>query len=218
MTNPIVIVGAGNHGRGVVDILDNAEATNNIAGYLDDTKAVAEIVLGHPVLGGLSAIRDRAFVVDHAWFVAVGDNRSRSDLCRRLADAGACFVSAIHPSAQISRRATLGRSLYVGACANVLACVAVGDWAHISAHTFIGVDGRVHEGAYLGPGAVLAAGTSVGARSFLGAGTTLSNDASVGADCVVGANSLVRGHLPDGTTAYGVPARPAPLRQRPFKR
>jgi sugar O-acyltransferase (sialic acid O-acetyltransferase NeuD family) len=218
MTNPIVIVGAGSHGRGVADVLGGIEPLHVVAGFLDDTKPVGEIILDHPVLGGFAAMRDRAFVANHGWIVAIGDNLIRSNLCRALADAGATFVNVIHPSAQISRSATLGRGLYVGACAAMATGAIVGDWALIGAHTFIGVDARIGEAAFIGHAAIISAGTSVGARSFLGSGTILSIDASVGADCVVGASSLVTSDLPDGTTAYGVPARPAPLKRQPLRR
>ena len=216
MTSPIVIVGAGRHGGGVADILDSQEVT--VAGYLDDTKSKGVIVLGHPVLDGFSAMRDRAFVIDHSWFVAIGDNHIRSELCRALANEGASFVSVIHSSAQISRRATLGRGLYVGACATVPTGSIIGDWALIGAHAYLGLDGRVGDAAFIGHGSILAGGASVGARSFLGSGTILSNDASVGDDCIIGASSLVMGHFPNGTTAFGIPARPAPLRRQPFRR
>lgn len=53
----------------------------------------------------------------------------------------------------------------------------------------------------------------VGAGSWLGAKATLARGARVGAHCIVGANSVVVGHVPDGSLASGVPAtvRPLPL-------
>jgi sugar O-acyltransferase (sialic acid O-acetyltransferase NeuD family) len=174
--------------------------------------------LGYPVLGQFSAMRDQAFVRSHAWFVAIGDNSIRCDLCHALADMGASFANVIHPSAQISRRATLGRGLYIGPCAVASMGSILGDWVIMGAQAYLGVEGCVGNGAFLGHGTILSGGTSIGARSFLGSGTIVSNDASVGDDCVVGASSLVIGTLPDATTAYGVPAKPAPLRRQPFRR
>jgi sugar O-acyltransferase (sialic acid O-acetyltransferase NeuD family) len=218
MNNPIVIVGAGRQGRNIAETLENAEATAPVAGFLDDTKPAGSTILGVRVLAGFSAMHDKTFVHDHGWIVAIGDNLVRSELCRALADAGATFVSAVHPTAQLSRTAALGRGVFVGPLCSVGTGSTIGDWAVLEGHTRIGVDVRVAEGAFFGPGVILTGGSSVGARSFLGAGTTLCNDVSVGADCVVGANSLVTRDLPDGATACGTPARPARLNRRPFKR
>ncbi len=217
MTKPIVIVGAGRHARAAADIFSLMDPST-VAGYLDDTRSVGEIVTGYPVLDGFKVMRDRAFVLDHTWHVGIGDNIHRRELYRVLADAGASLVSAIHQRAQVSRSATLGRGVYIGCFVNIGADAVICDWALVSGNTFVGVDGYVGEAAFVGAGSRILAGTSLGARSFLGAGTTLSNDASVGDDCVIGANSFVRGHLPNGTTAYGAPARPAPLKRQPFRR
>jgi sugar O-acyltransferase (sialic acid O-acetyltransferase NeuD family) len=215
MTFPIVVVGAGRHGRGSADILESQGLS--VAGYVDDTRPKGEMVSGFPVLGGFAQMRDPAFVRDHSWFVAIGDNETRKNLCRALADAGANFANVVHPLASVSRRATLGRGLYFGACTTVQTGAHIGDWVLFGAHVYVGVDGRIGEAAFIGHGVIISAGTSIGAGTFLGSGVTLSNNASVGIDCVVGANSLVMRSMPDDTTAYGVPARPAPLKRKPFK-
>lgn len=79
------------------------------------------------------------------------------------------------------------------------------------------MDVRIGEAAFIGPGVVIAGGVAIGARTFLGAGVTVSNEVTIGADCVVGAHSLVLRDLPDGSTAYGTLARPAPLNRQPLK-
>ena len=191
------------------------EAVGPIAGFLDDTKAVGEIVNGHPVLAGFEKIRDPMFVRDHMWFVAIGDNAPRSKVFRELADRGAEFVNVIHSTAFVSRTAVLGRGVFVGNLTVVNPNSIIGDCAVLDGHTRVGMDIRIGEGAFLGPGVIIAGGVSIGARTFLGAGVTVSNEVTIGADCVVGAHSLVLRDLPDGSAAYGTPARPAPLNRQP---
>jgi acetyltransferase EpsM len=215
---PVVIVGAGRQGRIIAETLEGVEAVGPLAGFLDDTKAIGEKVLGHPVLNGFAAIRDPQFVLDHAWIVAIGDNLTRRDLYRALVGADAAVVSAIHPTACVSRAAILGRGLFIGPLSSVGPGSKIGDWSVLEAHVRVGVDVHLGEAAFLGPGTMITGGSSVGAHSFLGAGTIINNNRSVGADCIVGANSVVTRDLPDGTSAYGAPARSAPLNHRPFNR
>jgi UDP-N-acetylbacillosamine N-acetyltransferase len=118
-------------------------------------------------------------------------NLIREDLCRTLAEAGATMFNAVHPTAQISRAATLGRGLYIGPFSSVGPGSTIGDWATLEGHGRIGGDVRICEAAFLGPGVMVTGGSLIGARSFLGAGTIVSNNVTVGADCVVGANSTV---------------------------
>jgi sugar O-acyltransferase (sialic acid O-acetyltransferase NeuD family) len=218
MNKPIVIVGAGRHGRLVAETLEKHEAPHPIAGFLDDTKPVNEDVIGYPVLAGFAAMRDPAFVRDHTWFVAIGDNTIRTNLCRTLADGGADFLNVIHPNADISRTATIGRGVFLSGFNKVGSRTRVGDWVVLGAYTCLGLDISIGEGAFSGPGVIVVGGVSIGARSFLGAGAVVSNEVSIGADCVVGANSLVLRDLPDGVTAHGIPARAAPLKRRPLQR
>jgi sugar O-acyltransferase (sialic acid O-acetyltransferase NeuD family) len=218
MSKPVVIVGAGRQGRLVAETWEKGEAPDPVAGFLDDTKAVNEDVIGYPVLAGFAAMHNPSFVRDHAWFVAIGDNTIRTNLCRTLADAGADFVNVIHPDADISRTATLGRGVFLSGLNKIGSRTRVGDWVILGAYTCLGLDISIREGMFAGPGVFVAGGGSVGARSFLGAGTIVSNEVSIGADCVVGAKSLVLRDLPDGTTAYGIPARAAPLKRQPLQR
>lgn len=218
MGKPVVIVGAGRHGRLVAETLEKRGTADPVAGYLDDTKPANEIIDGYPVLAGFAAMRDPAFVRDHAWFVAIGDNSARTDLSQALADAGADFVNVVHPNVDISRTTTLGRGVFLSGFNKIGSRSAIGDWVILGAYTCIGLDVSIGEGVFTGPGVIVTGGSSIGARSFLGAGAIISNDVSVGADCVVGAKSLVLRDLPDRTTAYGIPARAAPLKQQPLRR
>ena len=56
-------------------------------------------------------------------------------------------------------------------------------------------------------GVVEIAPVSIGSRVWIGAKATVLRGARIGDDVVVGANAVVRGRLPAGVVAVGVPAR-----------
>lgn len=48
---------------------------------------------------------------------------------------------------------------------------------------------------------------SVGENSFIGARTLLLPNTSIGKDCIIGAGSVVKGSIPDGSVVVGNPAK-----------
>ena len=207
MTKEVVIVGAGRQGRNVLEILRFDSNQYPVAGFIDDTKTVGEMILGCPVLGGFDQMADPAFVACHDWFVALGDSPVRQQIGRRLKRTGATVVNVTHPTAQISRYCQMGSGVYVAAFASIYSCSRVEDWALLEACSVVGSDTFVGDAAFLGPACVLTGGSAVGALSFLGAGTVVLNNIRIGSACVIGANALVVKDIPDGVRAQGVPAR-----------
>lgn len=204
---PVVIVGAGRHGRNVFGILSKAEGGHAVAGFIDDTKPVGEAVIGCHVLGGFELMDDPGFVSDHAWFVALGDARIRCEIGERLLAAGASIINVVHPSADVSEYSEIGVGVFVAHFTWIGSLSRIEDWALIEGYAHIGCDVDVGRAAFIGPACVLTGGVKVGEYSFLGTGAVVSNEITVGANCVVGANSAVVRDIPDGSRAQGLPAR-----------
>lgn len=55
--------------------------------------------------------------------------------------------------------------------------------------------------------AVVTAPIRIGRGTWLGDGVSVLRGADIGAHCTIGANSVVRGHIPDYSVAVGAPAR-----------
>lgn len=72
-----------------------------------------------------------------------------------------------------------------------------------STHYFTTPDVAFHHN--IKPGEV-----TIGRNSWLGSKSTITRGSRIGAYCIVGANSLVKGEVPDGHVAVGVPAQLRP--------
>jgi acetyltransferase-like isoleucine patch superfamily enzyme len=97
----------------------------------------------------------------------------------------------------------------------------IGDGVKIHSNCYIAQYSEIEDGAFLAPGvsfandifpgdpvsAELMLGPSIGAGAQLGVNVTVLPFVRVGAGCVVGSGSVVTRDLPDGTLAYGNPAR-----------
>ena len=128
-----VIIGAGGHGKVVLDIL-RAGGRYEPVGFLDADPALAGTMVGGlPVLGAanlLPKLRQQQKV--RAAIVAIGDNRTRARYAQLLREQGFELITAVHPSAVVSPTARLGADVVVAAGAVICTEAVVGNSAIIN--------------------------------------------------------------------------------------
>jgi UDP-perosamine 4-acetyltransferase len=203
----VVIIGAGGHGKVVLDILRAAGRYEPI-GFVDaDTRLAGTTVGGLPVLGPTNVlprlIQQR---VRHA-IIAIGDNRTRHRYMTLLEAEGFALASAIHPTAFVSPTATLGRNVAVGPHASVITEARIGDGTIVNTGAIVEHECEVREAVHVAPGAVLAGRVRVGAFAFVGIGAQVIQCMAVGEGATVGAGAVVIADVSPGATVVGVPAR-----------
>jgi UDP-perosamine 4-acetyltransferase len=203
----VIIVGAGGHGRVVLDILRTA-GQHRAVGFLDANPDLhGTEVAGLPVLGHLNMLpRLKSKGIGSA-MVAIGDNRVRQSYAHKLAAAGLELVQAIHPSAVISATAAIGRNVMVAPGAIVCTDARIADGTIVNTAAAVDHECDIGEAAFLAPGARLAGRVTVGEGAFIGIGASVLPCLSIGAHAVVGGGALVREDVPPGATVVGVPAR-----------
>ena len=207
MIDDVVIIGAGGHGKVVLDIL-TAEGKYRPVGFVDNNPSLLDsYVCGLPVLGPINALpRLKRQRIRHA-IVAIGDNRQRLSQVPEIDAAGIMLVNAVHPTAFVSPRAKLGRGVVVAPKACVIVDARIGDVAIVNTAAVVDHECDVGDGAHVCPGAILAGRVRVGRGAFIGIGAQVIQCRNVGEFAVVGAGAAVIEDVPDGATAVGVPAR-----------
>jgi UDP-perosamine 4-acetyltransferase len=202
----VVIVGAGGHGRVVLEIL-RAVGRDRVVGFLDaDESLIGSSVSGVPVLGhpqNLLKVRGKA----KGAIVAVGDNRARLSYARLLRDGGLELVSAVHPSAVVMGGARMGENVVVCPQAVVGTEARLESSVIINSSAVVEHECEVGEAVHVGPGALLAGRVRVDAGAFVGLGAKVIQCLTVGAGAIVGAGAVVIRDVPANATVVGVPAR-----------
>lgn len=208
MAGKIAIVGAGGHGRVVLDILVRAGG-HEVVGFIDsNAKLVGRRVDGCPILGtvdDLPRLRETAGI--EGVVIAIGDNGVRRAFADRAEREGFELVNAIHPSANLARNVTLGRNLVIAAGALVCAHCHVGDSVILNTGSIVDHESMIGPGAHVCPGARLAGRVTVEAGAFVGIGATVIQNVRIGCEAVVGAGAVVIEDVAPMTTVVGVPAR-----------
>lgn len=202
----LVMIGAGGHGRAVLEVLRDAGWPDPV-GVLDDDPSCPGLP-GVPHLGPLAhAATLRAGGVEGA-HVALGDNARRRQLGEELRRLGFALPAFRHPSAVIARNAALGP----GSVA--MPRVVLGAMARVGAHVILNTgcivehDCVVEEGCHVAPGAVLGGGVALGAGAMVGILAGIRPGRRIGAGAVIGMGAAVLEDVPAAARMGGVPARP----------
>ncbi len=205
---PVLILGCGGHGRVVLDILMNAGGWN-VVGFIDSDPAFhGRRVDGIEVLGSpemLPSIR-QSHGAGHA-IVAIGNNGVRRALADRLESWRFELINAIHPSANVSRSASLGRNTVVAAGALVCAHCQIGDSVVLNTGCIVDHESLIGTATHICPGARIAGRVTVESGAFVGIGATIIQGIRVGYEAVIGAGAVVIQDVAAMSTVVGVPAR-----------
>jgi sugar O-acyltransferase (sialic acid O-acetyltransferase NeuD family) len=199
-----IIVGAGGHARVVMDGLLREGFDPAALAFADDDVALhGRLMLGRPVVGAVSEVVG----VGSRFHVAVGANRVREALYRRLLSAGAIPFRVTHPSACVSQHAAIGEASFVAAGAVVAPAATIGIGAIVNHACVVDHDCVVDDFVHVAPGATLAGGVIVRRCALVGAGANVLPGLEIGESAMVGAGAVVTADVPAGAIVVGVPAR-----------
>ena len=207
MPRPLLILGAGGHGKVVADVAQ--AAGRRVVGFVDNDPALAgQSVGGIRILGTMAKLERVAAelgVTDVA--LAFGDNRVRLEHAREAKLAGMTLATLVHPAASVADSATLGDGTIV--CRGAAICVEaeLGEACLINTNAVVDHECRLGAGVHVAPAAALAGRVSVGEGAMIGIGASVVQCREIGAWSTVGAGAVVVRDIPPTSTAVGVPAR-----------
>lgn len=204
----VIIVGAGGHGRVVLDILRRYPGIKPVGFVDDDRNSHHTLIDGSPVLGDVGSLPALIPVheVDGA-IIAVGNNRVRAELFERLKGLGLRLEKAIHPDALIARDVEIGEGTVIASGAIISTGTRVGNNVIINTGVIIDHDNVIEDHTHISPGATLAGKVTVKKYTHVGLGVTVIQDIAIGENATVGAGAVVLADVPDNALAVGVPAR-----------
>lgn len=201
---PVVLFGGGGHAQSIASVLTRIGAwVVAVADPLMDTSGWGPCVA---LLSDDEAGVRRALERDLPAVVAIGDNRLRLGLARRLLERGVRL-----PYLQAST-ATLAEDIQIGVGSIVLEHAHVGPSSVLGAACIVNTAAIVEhhctlgDAVHVGPAGTLCGAVVCGRGALIGAGATVAPYGVVRDRAVVGAGAVVIGQVPEHTTVVGVPA------------
>lgn len=208
----LVLLGAGGHGRVLLDALRAAGA--ELRGLLDPAHRGGTLIEGVPVLGddGWLEECEPQLLVN-----GVGANPStvrRRAVFERWRGRGHRFASVVHPAAVVAESARLGEGVQVLARAVVQPGASLAENVVINTGAILEHDVEVAASAFVAPGAIVCGGVRLGEGAFVGAGAVIVPGVVVGAGAVLAAGATVVRDVAAGACVMGAPARPVAAKRQ----
>ena len=208
MSAPVIIVGAGGHGRVLADALMLSGRT--VLGFVD-----ADARLHDGTVMGLKVLGDDGRLIAGEWSEAelvngIGggpDGRVRRDVQTRLEAEGRRFTGARHPTAIISPFAEVDDTAQVLARAVVQAGAVIGRGCIVNTGAIVEHDCTIQPFTHCAPGSILCGDVRIGATCHIGAGAVVREGVTLGDGVVVGAGAVVVDGHAGPALLLGVPAR-----------
>ena len=162
-----ILVGAGGHGKVVLDAVLSSMNTNiKIIGFLDDSEI--EEIAGIKKIGN---IRDYIKYKDKKFHIAIGNNVFREKLSKEIGENN--LVTIIHKTAYVSSMSNIGNGSYIGAmsvinpqCKIGKGCIVntgtivehdcyIGDYSHLSYRVLVGSESKISSSTMINMGNIL---------------------------------------------------------------
>ena len=203
----LYIVGAGGFGREVYGWLcDLGESADwKFCGFLDDNMEALN-GLDYP-LGVVAPVSGFAVKSSQLFVCGIGDVATKMRLCQPLLEQRARFLTVVHPTAIVGKNVKLGQGVVL--CPGViLTCdIKVGDMVMINCLSSAGHDVEIGDWSTISAHCDLTGYATLGRGVFMGSGARVIPGRSVGDDARVGAGSVVLSSVAAGQTVFGNPAR-----------
>lgn len=193
---PVIIVGAGGHGRVVADAL--LRSGREILGFTDASVELGDELLGVPVLGTDEILEDhdRRTVELALGIGSTGVTDTRRELYSRLA-RDFDFCSVRHPSVTVAPDVTLGRGVQLMAGVVVQTGACIGDNVLVNSSASVDHDCSIAAHVHIAPGVTLSGSVTVGEGTHIGTGAIVTQGISIGARCLIAAGAVVYTDVPD---------------------
>jgi len=194
----IYLYGAGGHAKVVIEILEQQKKV--IAGLLDVNSEIRSL-LGYPVF---QVIQDHESAADLKMIICIGKNEIRKKLTGEIK---LNYDLAIHPSANLSLRSSIGEGSVVMASVTVNCDAVIGRHVILNTHCSIDHDCIIEDYVHISPNAALAGKVRVGEGAHIGIGACVIQGVKIGKWATVGAGAVIINDVPDYAVVVGNPGK-----------
>jgi sugar O-acyltransferase (sialic acid O-acetyltransferase NeuD family) len=194
----IYLYGAGGHAKVVIEILEQQKKV--ISGLIDADPAIKRL-FDYPVFQIIPYdLLDNEFKM----IICVGNNENR----KKLADKNLSgYETAIHPSANISLRSSIGEGTVVMPSVSVNCSTRIGNHVILNTNCSVDHDCILEDYVHVSPNVALAGNVRVGEGTHIGIGSSVISGIKIGKWTTIGAGAVIIANVPDYAVVVGNPGK-----------
>jgi len=117
------------------------------------------------------------------------------------------FATLIHPSANVSEYAKIGKNVLIMAGVCITSNAIIEDHVCILPNTVVHHDSKIGNYTLIGSNVTVAGNTEIGNNCYIGSGSSIINNISIGNHVLIGMGTNVIRNIEQGTKVVGNPAR-----------
>lgn len=207
----LVIYGAGGFGRETAWLIKQINQINGhspkyrVLGFCDDGRSAGEVVDQHPILGGMEYLNDIRKELNVA--IAIADPMTREKVRNSLTNTQLEFPALIHPSVGVSEDCRIGQGSIICAEVAMTVNVNIGSFVIVNLKCTLGHDCVLGNYSSLMPSVNISGSVTIGKCVYIGAGAILLQGISIGSNSLIGAGAVVNKSFEGEKRIMGVPAR-----------
>jgi len=203
----VFILGSGGHAKIVLDILEKANKYEIIGVVTED---MMDNFCNWPVLGNDEVLPE--LLKNGIKNVAIGiggfrDNLLRKKIYKKVKRRGFNVISAIDPSAIISKSVSLGEGVVIFAGVVINTEVFIGNNVIIATGSTVDHETKIEDHVLISAGVTIGANDIIQKEALLSLGSIVISDLKIGKHVLIGAGAVVIRDCIDPGTYLGIPAR-----------
>lgn len=206
--NEIYILGVGHNTIVYIDLLE--ACGYKIAGlYHYNNERIGEDIHGYPIIDSNINLFKKKSLIGLNFAISVGDNSIRTNLAKQIRDKGGNIPTLIHPSAIVSKFATIENSVVIHANSVVQADTVIKQDTVVSYNVSVTHTSKIGNSCYLACGSSIGAYVNICDNVFVGqAAVIVSGKVSIiGKNAIIGAGSVVINNVEPYTVVAGNPSK-----------
>lgn len=170
MNKKVIVIGAGGHAKVIGEIIESNNDT--LIGFLDD-KQEGKNIIGK--ISDISKLHEEDKEIE--FIIAIGNNEIRNKIYADNPKLN--YYKAIHPSAIISKSATIGEGTAIMANVVLNTNSSIGNNCIINTSSVVEHDCIVEDGAHISYCVTLGAGSKIGKEAYIDIGAIIARGAIV---------------------------------------